>query len=423
MIKGEKVRFDIHNILFSIYKFNNTLENTSIKKIIDKHKKEDVSFIFNVTLNCMRLHIHSLKILKKYIKKKLRDHEKILLISAITQIVFLNFKEYAVINCSVEISKKLKLYPALINATLKAIAKNKKKLKHIKISYNDLPQWFKKRTTSLTIHEKNQFLENFYKEPDVHIVFKNKEKLNEFDEGLIKTSSTSGFLLDKKEIEGKKSFIKGDWWVQDFSSFFPINNIEFGNQDLKLLDTCAAPGGKAFQLLSKNLKVTLNDKSKRRIQTLKSNLNRLKFNPKVINKDFIKFDNNEKFDFIIIDAPCSAIGTIRKNPEIFFKSKIPDFDGLNNLQQNMLEKAALLLNEGGNILYMTCSFIKNESIDQINEFLKKNSNFLITNFILTEENYDFSKLLLKNNLMITFPDRILNNSIDGYFAAYLKKIK
>ena len=147
-------------------------------------------------------------------------------------------------------------------------------------------------------------------------------------------------MLNKKEIESKKSFIKGDWWVQDFSSFFPINNIIFKNQNLKLLDACAAPGGKAFQLLSKNLKVTLNDKSKRRIQTLKSNLNRLKFNPKVLNKDFIKFDKNEKFDFIIIDAPCSAIGTIRKNPEIFFKSKIPDFDGLNNLQQNMLEKAA-----------------------------------------------------------------------------------
>ena len=422
MIRGEKVRFDIHNILFSIYKFNNTLENTSIKKIIDKHKKEDVSLIFNVTLNSMRLHIHSLKILKKYIKKKLRDHEKILLISAITQIVFLNFKEYAVINCSVEISKKLKLYPALINASLKAIAKNKKELKNIKISYNDLPQWFRNRTSSLSIHEKKRFLENFYKEPDVHIVFKNKEKLNEFDEGLVKTSSTSGFLLDKKEIEDKKSFINGDWWVQDFSSFFPINNIEFKSQNLKLLDACAAPGGKAFQLLSKNLEVTLNDKSKRRIQTLRSNLNRLKFNPTVLNKDFIKFDKNEKFDFIVIDAPCSAIGTIRKNPEIFFKSKIPDFDGLNNIQQNMLEKAALLLNVGGGILYMTCSFIKNETFDQINEFLKKNDNFLVANFILTEENYNFSKLV-KNNLMITIPDKILNNNIDGYFAAYLKKIK
>ena len=422
MIKGEKVRFDIHNILFLIYKFNNTLENTSIKKIVDKHKKEDVSFIFNVTLNSMRLHLHSLKILKIYIKKKLRDHEKILLISAITQIVFLNFKEYAVINCSVEISKKLKLYPALINASLKAIAKNKKKLKDIKINYQDLPKWFRKSTTSLTTNEKKRFVENFYKEPDVHIVFKNKEKLNKFEEGIVRTSSTSGFLINKKEIESKKSFLKGDWWVQDFSSFFPINNIIFKNQNLKLLDACAAPGGKAFQLLSKNLEVTLNDKSKRRIQVLKSNLSRLKFNPTILNRDFINFDENEKFDFIIIDAPCSAIGTIRKNPEIFFKSKIPDFDGLNSLQQNMLENAAHLLNVGGNILYMTCSFIKNETFDQINKFLRNNNNFLIDNFTLTEENHKFSKLV-KNNLMITVPDKILNNSIDGYFAANLKKIK
>tara|TARA_A100001011_G_scaffold235331_1_gene243409 strand:- start:1544 stop:2812 length:1269 start_codon:yes stop_codon:yes gene_type:complete len=422
MVKGEKVRFDIHNILFSIYKFNNTLESPSIKKIIDNHKKADVSFIFNVTLNSMRFHIHSLKILKKYIKKKLRDHEKILLISAITQIVFLNFKEYAVINCTVEISKKLKLYPALINASLKVIAKNKKQLKNIKVVYNDLPDWFRKRTNSLTIDEKKKFLKNFYKEPDVHIVFKNKEKLNKFDEGLVKTSSLSGFLLNKKEIESKKSFIKGDWWVQDFSSFFPINNIEFKNQDVKLLDACAAPGGKAFQLLSRNLNVTLNDKSKKRIQTLKSNLNRLKFNAKILNRDFIKFDEYKKFDFIIIDAPCSAIGTIRKNPEIFFKSKIPDFDRLNNLQQNMLEKATLLLNSGGSILYMTCSFIKNETYDQINQFLKKNNNFLVTNFILTKEKYNFSKLV-KNNLMITVPDKIFDNNIDGYFAAFLKKIK
>ncbi len=422
MIKGEKIRFDIHNILFLIYKFNNTLENTSIKKIVDKHKKEDVSFIFNVTLNSMRLHLHSLKILKIYIKKKLRDHEKILLISAITQIVFLNFKEYAVINCSVEISKKLKLYPALINASLKAIAKNKKKLKDIKINYQDLPEWFRKSTTSLTTNEKKQFVENFYKEPDVHIVFKNKEKLNKFEEDIVRTSSTSGFLINKKEIESKKSFLKGDWWVQDFSSFFPINNIIFKNQNLKFLDACAAPGGKAFQLLSKNLEVTLNDKSKRRIQVLKSNLNRLKFNPTILNRDFINFDKNEKFDFIIIDAPCSAIGTIRKNPEIFFKNKMPDFDGLNSLQQNMLENAAHLLNVGGNILYMTCSFIKNETFDQINKFLRNNNNFLIDNFTLTEESHKFSKLV-KNNLMITIPDKILNNNIDGYFAANLKKIK
>ena len=70
MIKGEKIRFDIHNILYSIYKFNKTLNNKDIQKIFNKHKKEDISFINNVTLNSMRFHLHSSKIINKYIKKK-----------------------------------------------------------------------------------------------------------------------------------------------------------------------------------------------------------------------------------------------------------------------------------------------------------------------------------------------------------------
>ena len=93
----------------------------------------------------MRFHLHCLKIINIYIKKKLRDQEKILLISAVTQIVFLDFKEYATINCSVEIAKKLKLYSGLINATLKQIALNKKKLSKTKLKFNDMPLWFKNR--------------------------------------------------------------------------------------------------------------------------------------------------------------------------------------------------------------------------------------------------------------------------------------
>ena len=135
MVKGEKIRFDIHNILFSIYKFNKTLNKSFNKKLLTDKTKEDISFLYNVTLNSMRFHLHCLKIINKYIKKKLRDHEKILLISAITQIVFLDFKEYAVINCSVEIAKKLKIYPGLINATLKKIAKNKINLKNVKKNF------------------------------------------------------------------------------------------------------------------------------------------------------------------------------------------------------------------------------------------------------------------------------------------------
>ncbi len=422
MIKGVKIRFEIHNILFSIYKFNKTLNDSLIKKQINKQKKEDIAFLYNVTLNSMRLHLHCLKIIDKFIKKKLRDQEKILLISAITQIVFLNFKDYAVINCSVEIAKKLKLYPGIINATLKKIAKNKNDLKQIKINFSDLPLWFQKKTSFMSDYNKKQFLENFHKEPNIHIVFKDEEKFKKFDAKLFKTSMISGFLLDEKNFQNRISFINGDWWVQDFSSFLPLHNFNKINKDKVLLDACAAPGGKSFQILSKKLNVILNDKSKNRIQTLKTNLKRLKLSAKILNQDFIRFENKREYDVIIIDAPCSAIGTIRRNPEIFFKNKGPNFDKLLSLQENMLKKASFLLNTNGFIIYMTCSFLKIETINQVEKFLKLNKNFMLSNFELKENKKNYSKFI-KNNFMITIPNTIFDYNIDGYFAAFLKKIK
>ena len=94
-----------------------------------------------------------------------------------------------------------------------------------------------------------------------------------------------------------------------------------------------------FNYYLKNLNVVLNDKNKKRIETLQSNLNRLKFNVQIINSDFIEYKKRENYDVIIIDAPCSSIGTIRKNPEILFKSKEPNFDELVSIQQKMLLKS------------------------------------------------------------------------------------
>ena len=422
MIKGEKIRFDIHNILYSVYKFNKTLNNKDIQKIINRHKKEDISFLNNVTLNSMRFHLHSSKIINQYIKQKIRDKEKILLISAVTQIVFLNFKEYAVINCSVEIAKKLKIYHGLINATLKNISKDKKKLKNIDIEFDDLPLWFKNKSKSLTDSERKKFLENFNKEPSLHIVFKNEKKLKKFEENLIITSTISGFLKNRKNIVKINSYEQGNWWVQDFSSFFPLQNLEVKKKNKKFLDACAAPGGKSFQILSKKYNLTLNDKSKNRIKILKSNLIRLNFDAKILNKDFTKFEEKHKYDFIIIDAPCSAVGTIRKNPEIFFKTESPNFNELKAIQEKMLNKASNILNMDGLIIYMVCSFLKYETEDQINSFLLKNSNFEILSFDLLDKKNKYSTLI-NNNFMKTLPDTFLDYNIDGYFAAYLKKIK
>ena len=84
---------------------------------------------------------------------------------------------------------------------------------------------------------------------------------------------------------------------------------------------CAAPGGKSFQIMSKNKEITMNDVSKKRLQILKTNIKRLGFNSNIINQNFTNLKSNYKYDFIVLDAPCSSVGTIRKNPEIFIEKK------------------------------------------------------------------------------------------------------
>ena len=117
---------------------------------------------------------------------------------------------------------------------------------------------------------------------------------------------------------------------------------------------------------------------------------------------------------------CSS--TIRKNPEIFFKPKGPNFKNLNILQEKMLNKAAKLLNENGLIIYMVCSFLDNETTIQIYNFIAKNKEFEISKFIKIDDQKEYSKLFNKN-FMLTLPDTILNYKIDGYFAAFLRKNK
>ena len=127
MVKGLKVRRDIHEILFRIHKYNINVNNRFVQNIISKHKEEDIRLINNVVLNSMRYQFHTKKIINQYVKKKIKDDEKILLISSITQIVFLGFKEYAVVNCSVEIAKYKNIYHGFINAVLKKILQSARK--------------------------------------------------------------------------------------------------------------------------------------------------------------------------------------------------------------------------------------------------------------------------------------------------------
>ena len=172
MNRSTKTRYVIFQILIEIHKKNRNFERVFSEKIADDNFNQDeISFINNVCLNTMRRNIHCKKILNKFIKKKLKTNELILLSSAITQIVYLNIKPYAVVNETVNVSKKINVFSGFINAILKNIVKNINDVKKTKINLKDFPNWFIDEINKTKNINHSLFVETFYKQPSLHLVF------------------------------------------------------------------------------------------------------------------------------------------------------------------------------------------------------------------------------------------------------------
>lgn len=418
MNRSTKTRYAIFQILIEVFKKNRNFETVFNQKIIEfNFNKNEISFINNVCLNSMRKSIHCKIILNKFIKTKLKTNEFILLSSAIVQILFLNIKPYAVVNETVNVSKKIKVFPGFINAILKNIIKNINNLKKIELKLTDFPKWFVDEINKSENVNPYSFIDTFHKQPSLHLVFKSENCLNNFEEKHTKSSTKSAFVEVKKKISDIDNFKEGDWWVQDFSSMIPLA-INNKIKNYNILDICAAPGGKAFQILSNN-KVILNDINKKRILKLKENLSRLRFDPEIKNLNALDFIEDKKYDIVLVDSPCSSIGTIRRHPEILFKSEKPNFVKLNQIQKNLLKKSSKLVKNKGKIIYMVCSFFHSETIKIIKKFLKENKNFSIVKYNQNSKLLDIKNLITKEGYFLTLPTKYKNYYIDGFFSVQL----
>ena len=224
--------------------------NTINKK---KISLSDRNMIKNVVLNSMRYYLIVEEIIKKYTKKiKKFNDSYYLLLSAITQLIILNFKDFAVIDSSVELTKNknINASAAFINGILRNINRNKKKIYITHYKFSKLPSWFTEKLSYWNNKQKNYFIKSILKEPNLHLVFKNYFDLKKINIDKMQTTKQSIFL--KKLLCPLKKFLvikKGYWWIQDFSSMMPL----YLTNDIKnkiTADLCAAPGGKTFQLVN-----------------------------------------------------------------------------------------------------------------------------------------------------------------------------
>ena len=399
--------------------------NTS--KNLPKLDSRDRAFVNLLVLTALRRQGQIDKITSKFIKKPLKSTSQVnfILKIALAQILFMNTPDYSAVNTAVEISKKYNL-DKLVNAVLRSVLREKNTI-NINSTEANIPNWLRKNTVN-HLGEKtlSMISKQIVKEPPVDIKIKKKifkrfnwEKIlggkNIFQETIR--------INHKGDISKLPFYNEGHWWIQGLAATFPvilINDIfkDHKKNEISVLDVGASPGGKSFQLIEAGFKLKSIEISNVRIKKLLKNLNRLKYETKIINEDFIEHEIDEKFDCILIDAPCSASGLIQKKPEMLVIKK--NINDLKIKQKLMLQKAPKLLKNGGYLIYCVCSIIYSEGEEQIQKFLQNFKNFSLINCFNSIESFR----IVNNNFPYFFitPDFVSENGgIDGFFIACLKK--
>lgn len=227
-------------------------------------------------------------------------------------------------------------------------------------------------------------------------------------------------LKGRVQISAVPGFEDGDWWVQDAAAAIPARLLDVTDQD-KVLDLCAAPGGKTLQLASSGAAVTALDLSEARLLRLRENLERCKLKAEVVAADVLTWEPSAPFDAILVDAPCSATGTIRRHPDLPHLRPNPDLRPLLALQAEMLDRAASWLKPGGRMVYCTCSLLPEEGERQADSFLERNSGFSRIEIPFEKHGLDPDWLTKAGDLRLR-PDYWADNGgMDGFFVTYLQK--
>jgi len=168
-------------------------------------------------------------------------------------------------------------------------------------------------------------------------------------------------------------FGEGGWWVQDLAASLPARLIP-ADAD-RVLDACAAPGGKTMQLAAAGYAVTALDRSESRLARLSDNLSRTGLKAGMVVADALEWEPDEPFDAVLLDAPCSATGTFRRHPEVLYRARPAIIEQGAELQARLLLRAANWIRPGGSLVYAVCSLEPQEGEERVEAFLAERADF------------------------------------------------
>ena len=233
------------------------------------------------------------------------------------------------------------------------------------------------------------------------------------------TLPTGSLRLSGGQVSALPGYADGDWWVQDAAAAIPAR-LAGDVAGLRVLDLCAAPGGKTMQLAAAGASVTALDLSDGRLDRLRANLARTGLAADIVPADALDWQPDAPFDLVLLDAPCTATGTIRRHPDLPHLREARDVEALTQLQYRLLDRALGFTAPGGRLIYCTCSLLPVEGEHQIGAALKRHPGLATepldpAAFGLPAEAATEHGLRLLPDL---WPER---GGMDGFFMALLRR--
>ena len=424
--KNISSRYLVHQILDGVFIKKRTKSQTLnyLEKKQFFFEEKDIAQAERIT-NFIFGHLESIDCeILKFLKKKTNISVLNIFRIVISEIALNEAPNYALVNSAVDLARiniKTKHFLGLVNSVSRnlVVKFQEKELEFISNLESTFKSYLAKNYSKVIADniEKVYAINN-----TIDISIKNLEEIEFWKKKLEAIILPTGSLRIKKDVKltNLNGFNEGKWWVQDISSSIPIKLLG----DLKekeVLDLFSAPGGKAMQLIALGANVTCVDNSSIRIKMLKENLSRMKMKSEIIKTDFYRFKTKKKFDVVVIDAPCSSTGTIRKNKEIQYLFPEKRLDNLIQIQKDSLNVAKKFVKDNGVILYCNCSLFFSEGENQINDFVDKNRDWCFEKISIENNNLD-KDWLDKFGFLRLRPDHLFDlGGMDGFFAAILKK--
>lgn len=224
-------------------------------------------------------------------------------------------------------------------------------------------------------------------------------------------------LAESIQVSGLPGFNSGDWWVQDAAAALPARILD-ARPGETVLDLCAAPGGKTLQLATSGAQVTALDISEGRLERLRQNLIRTGLKAEIHVGDAL--EAHGAYDAILLDAPCSATGTLRRHPDLPFAKDGSDFSALIALQARMLDHALTLLKPGGRLVFCTCSLLPDEGEVQIEEALARHDGLKADTEVLARPGVDPEWVTQEGGLRLRPDYWRETGGMDGFYIACLR---